>query len=406
MVASSWEDNVSWVTIGSSSPHITESAKTWDGIFSDLDTVRNRVDVLKQRISDAWRGETAKAFTVHLTNVEKALTDIAVMTRRIATGLRDARAHLDHAVSKIPVPDWVAEEAKGRMAYFKGTGELKAYHTNEFYETMPWSAWVTPAADASVTLGPVQVGVRDRFWYAYHSWAGTADSYRATLMDEYNNDARTIGTGERVPSPQISGGLGSASARAAGTRSSGLGAGTRSSDLGSGALSTGVSPPSFPAAGLGAAGMPPGLGGGLSASGLDPGTLSTSGLNPSGTPVPAGTGLAGLGPLGGAGGLGPDGIGGIGALSSGGLGPLVTPAMMAGEVGAMDATRLATGLGAAGMAGLSGANSSAMGMMPAGAGTGMMPDADGETGTKLIEDDKNIFGPPLRDRDLPGDVIG
>jgi uncharacterized protein YukE len=405
-MAVSWEDNVSWLTIGSSSHHITESATTWEGIFHDLDTVRARVDVLRQRINDAWKGESAKAFTGHLTKVEKAVTDIAGMTRHIATGLRDASAHLDHAVSKIPVPDWVAHEARDRQAQFKSTGELKAYHTNDFYEKMPWSAWWTPAEDASVTVGPVQVGVRDRFWYAYHSWAGTADSYRTALIQEYDNDARTIGTGALVQSPQISGGPGSGSARAAGTRLSGLGAGAKSSDLGSGALSTGVSPPSIPTAGLGAAGIPPGLGSGLSASGLDPSTFSTGGLNSPGAKLPAGTGLAGLGPLGGAGGLGADGLGGIVALSSGGLGPLVTPAMMAGEVGAMDGTRLATGLSAAGMTGLGAANSSAMGMMPGAAGAGMTPDADGETGTKLIEDDKNIFGPPLSDRDLPGDVIG
>jgi hypothetical protein len=36
----------------------------------------------------------------------------------------------------------------------------------------------------------------------------------------------------------------------------------------------------------------------------------------------------------------------------------------------------------------------------------MPTDTSGQTETKLIEDDKYIFGPRVSDRDLPGDVIG
>src|SRR6516162_5257695 len=102
-MAHSWEQVVSWVSIGSSDGHVQQSAQTWERVFSELDTIRANVTRLKQAMTTAWSGETAKAFTQHLTKVEQALTEIIENSRRIATGLHEAAAHLRQAVGDIPV---------------------------------------------------------------------------------------------------------------------------------------------------------------------------------------------------------------------------------------------------------------------------------------------------------------
>jgi hypothetical protein len=408
----SWEEVVSWVSVGSSSGALRESSQRWQSVFSHLETLQSDVNRLQRDIERAsWAGHTADALTDHLYKVATAVRGIIDGHRRIVGGLQDAAGHLDTAVSAIRVPEYVKPEATQRQATFASSGQLTEYRTNEFYERMPWiSMGYDPTggeAEASANLG-------QRFWLAYNNYMATADSTRQELMKAYATDANTIGTGNKVASPQLAG--------AAGAKA-GAGAGAGAKTTGSDALSTGISNPSMPMAGmtpsmssapLSTAGLdpgtlPPGLAGsglssadlgssGLAGSGLGASGLGLSGLDSSGLPK-GGGGLAGLKPLG-AGGAGMGGFGGIGPA---GLGPSVSPEEMIGDTpGGAAAGRVAGGAAA----GLTGAGGSAMGMMPGGAGAGMPTDTSGQTETKLIEDDKYIFGPRVSDRDLPGDVIG
>jgi hypothetical protein len=109
------------------------------------------------------------------------------------------------------------------------------------------------------------------------------------------------------------------------------------------------------------------------------------------------TKLAGAGKLGG----GVGGFGGPGGIPLPDIGPAVsTPGAMAGASGFTGAA----GRGAAGTAGLAaGGAATAMGMAPMMPHGGMPTSPGGETGTELIEDDKQIFGPG--NQDLPSGVL-
>ncbi|GAA5185051.1 hypothetical protein GCM10023322_27930 [Rugosimonospora acidiphila] len=420
----SWEEVVSWVVVGSSGNHLRESAAKWQAVFNDLETIQDSVTKLKQDIGHAsWAGQGADALVEHLAKISNMLHTLIMDNRRIVVGLQDAAAHLDGTVGKIPIPAWVKDEATHRRTTFDSSGQLTEYQTNEFYNRMPWTT-IEGSGEAEVGFNLGQ-----RFWYWYQDYMQTADSERVSLLDNYAADARRIGTGNRVAPPQVGG---------ASRTGSGIGGGAGSKQLPTDALSTGVSTPMMPTAT-----PPPGLDTSALNSNLDPNDVQmpdTSALDSSGTdgdlgqlggvpdldtsslggggatgfgPLPTG-GLGplpkgGLGPLPKGGGTGLAGVGSLGAgaggLGSGGLGPLVSPEAMVGQPPGSTA---AAGLAGAGDgAGLAGAGAGAMGMMPGGVGGGGVPsDAAGETGTRLVEDDKNIFGSRPGDRDLPGDVIG
>lgn len=401
----SWEDNVSWVYVGSSPLAINESGQRWQTVFNHLKTLLGDINKLQRDIERAgWAGNTADALTELLYHISTAAQKVIDKHHDIATGLLAAADHLNAATPNLRVPSYIEQEAFDRRKAFALSGQLTAYRPNEFYERMPWiSLGVDP------TGGEAEVGMNigQRFWYAYHSFMETADKARLSLMEQYKGDAKTIGEGEKVPSPQVPG---------AGGARTGAGAGAGAKDIPSGSLGTGVSTPTMPMAG-----MTPNLASTpLSTTGLDASTLpsdlgntglsgadlGSSGLGSSGLGA-SGLGSSGLGKLGGSGlaGMGPLGAGGLGAGGLGtGLGPSVSPEEMIGETpGSLAGGGL--GGGAAGLAG-AGAGASTMGMMPGGAGAGMPTDPGGQTETRLIEDDKNIFGPRIGDRDLPGDVIG
>jgi hypothetical protein len=405
---SSWEEVVSWVSVGSSSGQMRDSSQRWQSVFNHLESLQSDVNRLRKDIERAsWAGHTADALSGHLDKIATTVRGVIDGHRRIVVGLQEAATHLDGAVSQVPVPDWVKDEATQRKATFASSGQLTEYRTNEFYDRMPWIS--LGAYDPTGGEAEVGANLAQRFWHWYHNYMETADSARQRLMTNYSTDASRIGTGNKVASPQVAG---------AGGAKAGTGAGAGAKGVPSGALSTGVSTPTMPTAGmtpsmpstpLGTTGLdssslPSDLAStGLSSPDLGSSSLAgasglgTSGLGLSGTPK-GGGGLAGLKPLG----AGGAGVGGIGGLGSSGLGPSVSPEEMVGEVpGAAAAGRMAGGAAA----GLTGAGAGAMGMMPGGAAAGMPTDS-GQTETKLIEDDKNIFGPRLSDRDLPGDVIG
>jgi len=414
----SWEEVVSWVSVGSSSGAIQESSQRWQSVFSHLEALQSDVNKLQRDIERAsWAGHTADALTDHLYKIATTVRGVIDGHRRIVGGLQDAAGHLGTAMSSIRVPDYIRPEATQRQATFASSGQLTEYRPNEFYDRMPW---ISLGYDPTGGEAEVGANLGQRFWLAYHNFMATADKARDQLMTDYAKDAGTIGQGGKVASPQLAG---------AGGAKAGTGAGAGAKDIPSGALGTGASTPTMPTAGttpslastplstagLGSSALPPDLTGtGLSgtdpgssslagASGLDTsglGASGLSGLDPSGLPK-GGTGLAGLKPLG----AGGAGVGGFGGIGPAGLGPPVSAEEMIGETpGALAAGRMAGGT-AAGLTGAAGG--SAMGMVPGGgAGAGVPIDPTGQTETKLVEDDKNIFGPRVSDRDLPGDVIG
>jgi hypothetical protein len=401
----SWEEVVSWVGVGSSAERIRDSSTGWQAVFNQLDNLQEDVNKLQKGVQREWAGSTSDALAGHLDKIASAVRGVIEGHRRIVVGLQEAATHLDAAQPNIRIPEWVKSEAEGRKATFHSSGQLTEYRTNEFYERMPWIdlGGYDPTggeAELSANLG-------QRFWHWYNNYMETADKARKDLVGQYAKDATRIGTGAKVDSPKVAG---------AGGTKSGTGGATGSKDVGSGALNTGVSNPSIPTATPNMGSTPlstAGLGSlpsNLASSGLSSpdlgssGLAAASGLGSSGVDPSlgklGGTGLAGLKPLG-AGGIGAGGIGGLGA----GLGPSVSAQEMVGEtLGSLAAGGIAGGAGAAG---LTGAGSSVMGMTPGGvAGAGAPSDTTGKTETKLIEDDKNIFGPRRSDQDLPGDVIG
>jgi hypothetical protein len=399
----SWEEDVSWVSVGSSPGAIREAGQRWQSVFSQLEHLRDEVNKLQRDIETAsWAGRATDALTDHLYRIGTTVRKVIDGHQRIVRGLQEAAGHLDAAVSSIPVPAYIKPEATQRQAAFASSGRLDEYRPNEFYDRMPWSSLGFDHTSDAQT----RANLDQRFWAEYQNYLATADKARDQLMTDYAKDAQTIGTGGKVASPQVAGG----------GQKPGTGG---SKNPGSGALSTGVGNPGMPMSGmtpsmpstpLGTTGMDPStlpsdfaspgltspdLGSSSLASGL-----GSSGLGAAGTGKLGGTGLAGLAPLG----AGGAGVGGFGGLGSTGLGPAVSPEEMVGETpGAF-----AAGGGAGGAAGLAGAGSNVMGMAPGGAGGagGLPTDNAGQTETKLIEDDKSIFGPRLGDRDLPGDVIG
>jgi hypothetical protein len=361
----SWEEIVNRVTISSNYLMLQSSAELWEISLRRMEAVADRIRELARRTRESWTGPGAEAFYAHLERLASALDQVKMHHQAVVPGLRAAAGHLETAVRTIPIPDQMVPQVRDRQAMYSRAGVIDGVEPGLFRRFY------------------ISIGYEDFFGY-YSSSARAA--YR-TLCSEYERDVHSLPAGTPVDVPGVNrdGAHGPTTAtRRPGPLNQTLPPGMMNQPF------TGVPGTGMPATGLPETGMPP-------PTGLPPTSelpeLPDDDLSEFPT---GGTRLAGAGKLGG----GVGGIGGPDGIPIPDIGPAVSPGAMAGGQTAFSsaAGRTATAGGLT-----AGHAATAMGMAPMVPPVGGPANPTGETGSQLIEDDKQIFGPG--NQDLPSGVL-
>jgi uncharacterized protein YukE len=388
----SWNQIIDRVSILSNYLMLKESAQRWDAAVEEMEKVRTRLLGLAVQSADKWRGEGGAAFQEHVRGLAGAMDKIKSQHQGIAAGLRQVAEHLRKAVMTIPIPSWRYAEVEAKQAAYARYGVPPFLEPAALYR---FGNWIAPETNRQVEE-----------WF--NSWWNVALAAYRQLESAYRQDALALPQGTQVPVPGVRDpgrGPGTAGPRTGTTKPNALNSGP-GAGLPPGGLQTPTSPAGLTQPSLASSQLPgvstttpPDLSGITNPSGVGnlPGVDTLPGI-----PDPAKAGLAGIGTLGGGGGIGGGGLGGGlggGGLGGGGLGGLPglgpaaeLPASVAAGFAAPGSLG-ARGLDAAGGGRPGGAGTGGAGMYPPMAQTGGQGNQAGSTDTMLHEDEvKAMFG--------------
>jgi hypothetical protein len=426
----SWEAVVNQVRIPGRAENVAEAHERWRVVFECIQLAVDDLWAIKAAIDarNNWQGPAADALVALVDAVQASLDRLWRSNRVFVHDLETTARQLAQALEKIRVPVWVVDDFRERRALYQREGYVTYYRDGEFWDrleeqlpqmlTLVTVSAAGGAAVGSTVQGPAgaavgaAVGAGTAVTQLVATYGAPFLFHAGQARDAYQNLVAHYGAwgtpAASVALPAMTGaamraGLGPGFASSDDVRTADLGlpdtvgAAAGTGQPGGdplGRLTTGQ-PATRATDGPGSLTAPP-VGGLAGVSPLGPGAPGGGIGNSIGSGLPGGIGTGGIGSSGiGTGGPG----GGIGA----GVGGGPTAVMAGGNAGAAaagGAGRLPAGAGAGHAGG-------AVGMVPA-AMAGGYPGAaapdPAASGTKLVEDDRQIFGPP--DPSLTTGVLG
>jgi uncharacterized protein YukE len=416
----SWEEVIAMVVIPGHAEAIHEAAGNWEKLISRITSVSGQIQTLSTQLN-SWEGSAGEAYRGHLKELSDGLDQIVTVHQDVPKNLHQAADDVNTALSKIPIPDELVDEAMRARDQFKATGNLNTQFHQGFFADKLFPGFMDLAGDifgfltfgladkASDMLRDFLSDGDDKAKQAYQelngqhtgtqtamaqSAAGQYSQLETQVNPSLTDMARTVdpsatpGTGGYGTSLQSAGGAGpipavpSAGPSGLGSIGSGSGIGTGSAGVG-------------------------GIGGG--GSGIRPGGL-TSAANAirggaGGMPM-GGMAGAGGGARGGAGGV--RGAGGAGAgagRAGGGMGgmPMGGGGAAGARGGAAGGSRTGVPGVAAGKAGGPGGAAGARGGTPMMGGAHGGGSGDATDHSTWLQEDEDVWG---TDSDAAPPVLG
>jgi uncharacterized protein YukE len=367
----SWEEVIAMVVIPGQPGSIREAAGAWDVLISRVEQVRSALDSLSTSLA-GWEGSAGEAYRGHLTELSSRITEVVDAHRPVPQQLNAAADNLDQALSVVPIPDELVEEAMQAREQFLASGNLDTrFHRGYFFDAL-LPSFMGPAKDIlSAGLGLLSAlpgigDITDKASDMVRDFLSDGDdkakaAYQA-LVGQHSGTQASLGSFPGVAADDLAAAIATPTMPAAPSiPSAGPGTGSFS---GTGAIGAGGAPGVDPStwtdtigtglAGAGGAG-PVAVGGGT-----------------------GGPGMGGLGPVG-AGGPGAGGIGTGGAGLGGGGGVGLAPGMRPGGTTTAASAIRAGGVAGMPIGGVAGAGG-ARGGAARGGGAGGVPMAGGAAG--------------------------
>jgi hypothetical protein len=178
----SWEDVIAMVVIPGHAEAINEAAGNWEKLLSRVTSVSQQIQTLSTQLG-SWEGSAGEAYRGHLKELSDGLDQIVSVHKDVPQNLYKAAGDVNTALSKIPIPDELVQEAMQARQQFKETGQLDTKFHQGFFADRLFPGFMDIAGDI---FGFMTFGLADKASDMLRDFLSDGDDQAKQAYQELN----------------------------------------------------------------------------------------------------------------------------------------------------------------------------------------------------------------------------